>query len=91
MPKTQNGEIDHTMAANMMKSSPCSLPVFRSLVAILVKVARHTTTRVIQFARLTKGPRLSEVILTDGSGMLLSLCEFSFPTADFRTVRMDII
>lgn len=75
----QSEQTDHTMAANMMRSSPCGLPIFWSLVAILVRVARHTTIRVIQFARFTKGPRLSEVTLTCCGGMLRWLCELSFP------------
>lgn len=51
------------MAANMIKSSPCRLLILRSFVAILVNVARHATTRVIQLAKLTNGPRSSAVIL----------------------------
>ena len=53
----------HTMAANMMKSSPCRLLILRIFVPILVNVARHATTRVIQLAKLTNGPRSSAVIL----------------------------
>lgn len=47
----------------MIKSSPCSVLILRSFVAILVNVARHATTRVIQLAKLTNGPRSSAVIL----------------------------
>lgn len=53
-----------TMAANMAKSSPCSLPIFLILLPIFVKVAKHITTRVSHVARLINGPRFSGVTRT---------------------------
>lgn len=53
-----------TMAANIKKSSPWSLPIFLSLLPIFVKVAKHITTRVSHVARLINGPRLSGVTRT---------------------------
>ena len=60
---TKEGYLD-TMAANMKKSSPWSLPIFLSLLPSFVKVAKHITTRVSHAARLINGPRLSGVTVT---------------------------